>query len=88
MAYRVTSFQPTPNPHALKCVLDRPLPDPVRSFRRSEDAAADPLASALFAIPGVTGLLLSGGWFTVNKSPDADWSPIKNAVQAVLTRSV
>lgn len=87
MPYKVTRFQPTPNPNALKCILDSPLPEPIRSFRRKEDAAADLLGAALFSIPGVTGLLLSGSWLTVNKAPDADWSPIKKAVHSILSDS-
>ena len=84
MAYTVTKFQPTPNPNALKCVLDRPLPEPIRSYRAREQAEADPLGAALFAVPGVTGVLLSGGWLTVNKSPEADWSGVKKGIEAVL----
>jgi len=84
MPHSITQFQPTPNPNALKCILDRPLPDPPRSFRSAADAASDPLAASLFAIPGVTNLLLSGQWLTVNKQADSDWTPIKKAVQRAL----
>lgn len=86
MAFAVREFQPTPNPNALKCVLDAPLPEPVRSFRKREEAAGHALAEAVFAVPGVTGLLLSGGWLTVNKSPDADWKAIRQGVQQALSR--
>jgi len=84
MAYAVTKFQPTPNPNALKCVLDKPLDGPIRSYRAREQAGDDPLAAALFAVPGVTGVLLSGGWLTVNKSPEADWGGVKKGVAEVL----
>jgi hypothetical protein len=86
MPHAVTTFQPTPNPNALKCVLDRPLDGPIRSFRTPADAKDDPLARELFAVPGVTTLLLSGAWLTVNKSPDAPWAPIKAGVEAVLAK--
>lgn len=84
MPYTVTSFQPTPNPNALKCLLDRPMPEPIRSFRSAAEAEADPVARALFAVPGVTSVLISGGWLAVNKAPDSPWPPIKRAVEAVL----
>ena len=84
MSYRIVEFQPTPNPNALKCILDAPLPEPIRSFRRKDEAAADPLGSRLMAIPGVTSVLLSGAWMTVNKSPDAAWPAVKKAAQDVL----
>jgi hypothetical protein len=87
MPYTVQEFQPTPNPNALKCVLDRPLPEPIRSFRSAAEAAGDPLGNALFAVPGVTGVLLSGGWLTVNKTKDAAWAGVKRGVQDALKRA-
>lgn len=84
---RITTFQPTPNPNALKCILDAPLAGPVRSFRSAAEASADQLAGALFAIPGVTSVLISGGWLTVNKAPDMDWPKIKRAVEEVVKSS-
>ena len=86
MPYAITQFQPTPNPHALKCILDHALPDPPRSFRSADQAGDDPLARALFAIPGVTGLLLNGGWLTINKRPETDWASIRTAAARVLSQ--
>lgn len=87
MPYAVTQFQPTPNPNALKCILDRRLPDPPRSFRSASDAAGDPLGSLLFRVPGVVGLLLNGDWLTVNRSPDADWRSIKQGLKQALSEA-
>lgn len=87
MPYKVVRFQPTPNPNALKCILDRALPEPIRSYRAPAEACADPLARELFAIPGVTGLLISGEWVTVNKDGAAEWSGIRSGVEAVLQKA-
>lgn len=87
MPYKVVRFQPTPNPNALKCVLDGTLPEPIRSYRAADQAEADPLGRALFAIPGVTSLLISGEWVTVNKSADADWAGVKAGVVAALAKA-
>lgn len=87
MPYRITQFQPTPNPNALKCILDRPLPDPPRSYRSADQAGNDPLARALFDVPGVTSVLLNGGWLTVNKYPQSDWPAIKTAMQRALAEA-
>ena len=84
MPYTVARFEPTPNPNALKCILDRPISDRPRSFRRPADAEGDPVAARFFAIEGVSGLLLNGGWLTVNKSPEAEWPAVKRAVQQTL----
>lgn len=87
MSYRIVEFQSTPNPNALKCVLDKPLPEPIRSFRKREEAGDDVLAVQLFAVSGITSLLFSGGWMTINKSPDAPWGRVRKQVQEVLERA-
>ncbi|MBC7835284.1 MAG: NifU N-terminal domain-containing protein [Phycisphaerales bacterium] len=84
MPYAITRFDPTPNPNALKCILDRPISDRPRSFRSAAEATSDPLAAAIFAVPGVTNLLLNGDWLTVNKSSESEWKPVKAGVQAAL----
>ncbi len=87
MSLQVVKFEPTPNPNAVKCLLDGPMPGSagmLRSFRSAGEAAGDPLASALFAIEGVTTLLIAQRWITVNKDPGADFGPIKRQVRAVL----
>jgi hypothetical protein len=90
MPYVVKQFQPTPNPNALKCVLDKspaPAPSPPRSYARSAGVPspdADALAHGLFSIGGVTNILIHDGWVSVVKTPDADWKAIKAEVSRVL----
>jgi hypothetical protein len=84
MPYLVKAFQPTPNPNALKCILDRRIAERPRSYFNPADAAADPIGSRLFAIAGVTNILMNGDWLTVSKSAAADWPTIKTGVERVL----
>ena len=84
MAFSVVEVQPTPNPNALKFLLDRPITEQPTSFFDAGTATDHPVASRLFAIPGVSSLLLLGDFVTVNKTPDASWPPIKNRVRQVL----
>lgn len=84
MAFRIERFEETPNPNALKCILDKPISDGPRSFRAADEAQGDALAESLFAVDGVTGLLMNGDWMTVNKSPDASWKSVKSGVKAAL----
>jgi hypothetical protein len=86
MGYRVLEFAATPNPNALKCVLDgSPAPQSPRSYvGTGPDAAVDPLGAALMAVPGVRNVLIHDGWVSVGKTPEADWKPIKAAVKQVL----
>lgn len=78
------TFQETPNPNALKCVVGRVISERPRSYFRADQAAGDPLGEALFAIPGVTNLLIQDTWLTVSKSPGAAWGPIRAAVERTL----
>ena len=84
MGFKVSEIQPTPNPNALKFVLDRTVADPPISFLSAEAAHDHPLGSKLFAVPGVSSLLLLGDFITVNKLPEADWPAIKRGVREVL----
>jgi len=85
MAYRVTQFVETPNPNAVKCVLDAsPAPDRPRAYEAGQAAADDPLASALLAIPGVRNILIHDGWITVGKVPETTWATLKPEIKRVL----
>ena len=75
----------TPNPAARKFTLDRRLSDPSsRAFQGAEEAKDDPLASALFRLPGVRTVFAVEDFVTVTGEPDADWSRLSPAVVAVL----
>ncbi len=87
MSYRVTSFEPTPNPNAIKCLVE-PSPGPIpRSYFNATQAAGDDLALALFAIEGVTNVLIHTAFITVCKGPDARWPAIKKHVARVLSEA-
>lgn len=87
MPFRILEYQPTPNPNALRCVV-APSPAPaVRSYRKAAEAQGDPLATRLFAVPGVAGILLADGWMTVSKVPDAAWPAIKAGVEQALAQA-
>ena len=84
MGFRVVEIQPTPNPNALKFVLDRPISEQPTSFFNAAAAKDHPLATRLFEITGVSSLLLLGDFVTINKSSDGDWNDIKKEARAVL----
>ena len=84
MGFRVLEIQPTPNPNAAKFVLDRPVTQQPMSFFNSSAAMDYPLAKELFAIPGVSSLLMLGDFITINKSPDTAWDDITDRARSVL----
>lgn len=87
MGYKIKSYQETPNPNALKCVLDRRTGEKTRSYFKAADAAGDALAARLFGIPGVTNLLIHPEWITVSKSAGVSWKVIKGELERVLNEA-
>jgi hypothetical protein len=80
-------FETTPNPNAIKCVIETGDPTrPARSYfgvAQAEDAGDD-LAATLFAIDGVTNVLIHTAFVTIGKSADAKWAPIKKRARAAI----
>ncbi|MBL8745238.1 MAG: NifU N-terminal domain-containing protein [Phycisphaerae bacterium] len=87
MPYTVKEFHQTPNPNALKCILDRVIRERElgpASYRTAAAAGEDPVAAALFKVAGVTNLLINEDWITVNKDPKAEWKAVKAGVSKAL----
>jgi hypothetical protein len=84
---RIT-IEDTPNPDAMKFSVGRPVspgsPDRPHSFASAAQAADDPLASRLFALPGVTNVMYVADFCTVNKTPQTRWRTLRPQVKRVL----
>jgi Fe-S cluster biogenesis protein NfuA len=72
----------TPNPATLKFLPGvMVLADGTADFRDAATAAdASPLAAALFAVPGITGVFFGYDFVTVTKSDGPDWQHLKPAI--------
>jgi hypothetical protein len=89
----IETFETTPNPNALKCVLNEPLRG-TRALHASRSirgytapgppASEDELAAALFEIPGIVSILINPAWVTIGKEPIAEWNIIKTGVNKAL----
>lgn len=86
MGFKVREIQGTPNPNAVKFLLDREISSTPVSFLRPEEGVAHPLASQLFSIKGVISVLLLGDFVTVNKKPEIDWTTITGKVEQILQK--
>ena len=70
----------TPNPSTLKFLPGRTLlTEGTRDYRSAAEAMESPLAQALFAIPGVSGVFYGYDFVTITKS-DTEWQHLKPAV--------
>ena len=81
------SVQPTPNVHALKFVLDRRLSEGrSRTFRSAAEAAQEPLAAAILAIPGVVQVFILNDFITVTRDHAHDWERIAGRVEDTIRK--
>ncbi|MGR6432224.1 NifU family protein [Rhizobium sp. PAMB 3182] len=70
----------TPNPATLKFLPGKVvLETGTAEFRSATEAEASPLASRIFAVPGVTGVFFGYDFITVTKQ-DQEWQHLKPAI--------
>ena len=75
----------TPNPDVLKFLPGRELmATGTREFHDAEEAAASPLAEALFALEGVRRVFFGQEFLTVTRATDRDWAHLKAPVLAAI----
>ena len=68
----------TPNPHALKFILnEKLLRVETRQFSNKEEAKNDPLAKGIFEIAGVASVFYMDKFVTIEKNKDANWGQIQ-----------
>jgi len=68
----------TPNPQALKFILNEKLLDrETRSFKNKEEAEKDPLAKGVFELEGVVSVFYMERFITIEKEPNVSWGKIQ-----------
>lgn len=66
------------DPDACRFIVDRPVhATGTFSFDSRDQAAGSPLPAALFALPGVRFVMVSGAVVTVSKTPETSWDPLR-----------
>jgi hypothetical protein len=81
---KILSIQPTPNPNAMKLLLDTPASTATKSYFNAAAGKDDPLAAQLFTIAGIKGVMLLGTMITLTKTKDAAWPPLLAAAHKIL----
>ena len=75
----------TPNPATLKFLPGQPvMAAGTREFATPEEAAASPLAEALFDLGEVTGVFFGRDFISITAGPGASWAALKPQVVAML----
>ena len=74
---KIREIERTPNPDAMRFVLDEPLTNGVtRSFENVMEAESDELASSLFAVDSVINVYYVDKYVTVTQDGSAVWSEL------------
>ena len=77
----VTHMEITPNPNALKYVLNETiLLNGMCQFNSAEETKDD-MARALFEVEGVVTVFYRDNYVTVSKDPETDWIDIETAIK-------
>jgi NFU1 iron-sulfur cluster scaffold homolog, mitochondrial len=68
----------TPNPHALKFILNQKLLTyETRQYANKDSAKNDPFALGIFELDGVVSVFYMDKFVTIEKSPEANWGQIQ-----------
>lgn len=75
---KVLDVDLTPNPQALKFILNEKLLNyETRSFNNIEDAVSDPFVKAIFDINGVVSVFYMDRFVTIEKDAKMEWGKIQ-----------
>ena len=75
---QVVDVELTPNPHALKFLInEKLLKYQPRQYFSIEEAEKDPLAKGIFEIEGVASVFYMEKFITIGKKKDSDWGKIQ-----------
>lgn len=78
---KVLEVEPTPNPDALKFIVDKRLVDQgAKSFDSPEAGQNDPLAQALFALGPIRSVFYMDRFVTVSKPPQSEWNGLEQKI--------
>ncbi len=81
-----TPFQigTTPNPNSIRIGLAQSMFPKPATYKSAQEAEGQPIAKALFGIPGIAQVFTLNNFITITKDPSADWGKIEPKVAEVL----
>ena len=80
-----TMVQSTPNPNALKFVLNVPVKTQGKvTYKNAGQCSHNPMAAALFAIGNITEVYFFDNYVTVTQDGQADWDKIEEQIKKVI----
>lgn len=82
-------IQSTPNPNALKFVLNRSVKaEGKATYKNPEECHTNPLARILFSIPHVQEVYFFDNYITITQDGSGDWEAIEEQVKAKIIENI
>jgi len=80
-----TMIQSTPNPNALKFVLNVPVKNQGKvTYKNAGQCAHNPMAAALFTVPNITEVYFFDNYVTVTQDGNVDWDQIEDQIKKII----
>ena len=78
-------IQSTPNPNALKFVLNMPVKTEGKfTYKSAAECENNPLAEALFSIEHVQEVYFFDNYITITQTGDGDWDVLENKIKTII----
>ncbi|MBI3602640.1 MAG: NifU family protein [Candidatus Omnitrophica bacterium] len=78
-------IQSTPNPNALKFVLNIPVKSEGKAtYKNADQSQRNPLAAALFTVPNVSEVYFFDNYVTVTQDGSVDWDAIEDQIKKII----
>ena len=85
----VIDVQPTPNPQALKFILENAVASGgAATYKDAAGCAGNQLAKILLGLEHVREVYFNENFITVTQDGQADWEALENKVQTVITENI
>ncbi len=83
---QIIDTQPTPNPNAVKFIVNGMFPAGSHAFMSAAEAEKDALAKEIFALGNITSVFYMNNFLTVSKTPSGDWNNLRDGILAAVSR--
>jgi len=78
-------IQSTPNPNALKFILNVPLKNEGKvTYKNAGQCQHNPMAAALFTVPNIAEVYFFDNYITVTQDGNADWEQIEEQIKKII----
>ena len=83
-------IQSTPNPNALKFVLNQPVKSEGNvTYKKKEDCKDNPLAKSIFEVaPNIREVYFFDNYITVTQDGDTDWDDLEGKIKTAILQNI